>query len=313
MTQELHKKYRPTTLDEVEGQDTAVKAVRKMLDSKRIPHAVVFSGPSGVGKTTLARIMAGEMGCDPEGPDFSEVNCGAVDALKAIREIGEGMGMSPMFADQRVCLLDETQSLSRARFAQEALLKMLEEPPAHFYFFLATTEPQKLLKTIRTRATEVTLKPMRDEHVRSAILHTLKRARKDLKFAKVTTPVIDKLVELADGSARQAIKTLDHIIGYDDEASRLEYIQKADVREQGIAIARAIFQRKSWREVADVIKHCDEEPEAVRRIILAYASTILLNSGQSRAHLVIEHFRDHWYDCGKAGLVSSCYAVCTSK
>ncbi len=141
----LDLKHRPKSFDRIIGNEDTVEALESYLTKKDLNHSFLFTGPSGTGKTTLARIVAGELGC--EGMDFTEMNSADFRGIDTIRNIRQQMVFPPMEGKNRGWLLDEAHKLSND--AMNSLLKPLEEPPNHVYFFLATTEPQKLITTIR--------------------------------------------------------------------------------------------------------------------------------------------------------------------
>ena len=156
MSKELYKKHRPKNLKRVFGQSVAIGTLKPLIEAKQVPHSLLLTGPSGCGKTTLARILVKELKCAKA--DFMEVNCADFRGIDTVRDIRTRMMQAPIGGDCRVWLIDEAHMLTSA--AQTAFLKMLEDTPDHIYFFLATTHPQKLLKTIKTRCTEIKLKEM---------------------------------------------------------------------------------------------------------------------------------------------------------
>jgi len=137
----------------------------QMVKRNKVPHTLLFSGPPGCGKTTLARILRKKLNCGKY--DFSEVNCADFRGIDMVRDIRSHLQQAPISGDCRVWLIDEAHKLSND--AQNAFLKMLEDTPNHVYFFLATTNPQKLLKTIRTRCTEVVVKSLGDKNMEELI------------------------------------------------------------------------------------------------------------------------------------------------
>src|SRR6266480_3545550 len=144
---EFYRKYRPKTLKGIVGQEGAISSLQKLIDKGTIPHALLFTGPSGSGKTTIARIVKDHLGCGDA--DYQEVDCAVVESpIEAVRAIHRASHLSPMSGSCRIFFLEEVQSLSKAGFSQQALLKLLEEVPDHVYFILATTDPTKLNKAI---------------------------------------------------------------------------------------------------------------------------------------------------------------------
>ena len=157
----LSRKYRPQSLDEIYGNKAVVKSLGSVLNKKEVPPAFLFTGNSGCGKTSLARIAATQLGCT--GHDFKEVDSADFRGIDTIRGIRRQMRLKSM-SGIRVWLLDECHKMSGD--AQSALLKALEDPPSHVYFMLATTDPQKLLKTIRNRCVHFEVQPLGNSEIR---------------------------------------------------------------------------------------------------------------------------------------------------
>ena len=298
---ELYKKYRPKKLKQMIGQSSSVKVLTTYIRKKKVPHAILFSGPSGCGKTTFARILRKEIKCSKF--DFTEKNCRKIEEIRQIRT---RMNQAPIGGKTRVWLLDEAHQLTGD--AQNEFLKMLEDTPKHVYFMLATTDPQKLKKTIRTRCTEIVVRTL----VKKSMLRLLKDVC-DKEKRKMPKDVIDEIIENSDGSARKALVLLDQVIELSNEEDMMEAIKVTTAEIQGIAIARALFNpRTSWSDMAKILKETtNEEPEQIRWMVLGYAKTILLAGGKlpSEAYIVIEAFRDHFYDSKHAGLAAACWEV----
>lgn len=306
MSKELYRKYRPKTLDEVVGQESAVSVLTRMIKSDRVPHSILFVGPSGCGKTTLARIMRKKVGCGLQ--DFDEVNCADFRGIDMVRSIGSQMNLAPMSGRSKVWLIDECQKLTSD--GQAAMLKMLEDTPDHVYFFLATTDPQKLLPTIRTRCTEIKVSLLSSE----VTVSLLKDVSKKEGMKLVSLDVFDMIAEKAEGSARKALVLFHQVLGLSSEKEQIAALAKADTKTQAIQLARLLITPKpNWNEVAKILKNLDDEPETVRRIMLGYAGSVLLGNGKlaKRALFLIDVFGSNFYDSGQAGLIAACYAVST--
>lgn len=304
---ELVHKYRPKLLKQVIGQESAVKTLRPMLKSKHVPHALLFTGPSGCGKTTLARIVCRSLGC--QGTDLVELNCADARGIDTIREIRKNSGRKPLSGGGVCYILDEVHKLTGD--AQTGLLKPLEEPPSHVYYMLCTTDPHKLLNTIKTRCTEIKTGLVGDDDLLRLVQSVV--AKEELA---VEESVLHKAVEVACGSPRKALVLLNQVAEIGSEEEQIEALEKADADVNAIVICRALFRNAPWKEIAKALRDVDQEPETVRRRILVYADKILLTSygkTAARAYYLIERFRDHFYDCGKAGLTACCYDVCNSK
>lgn len=310
MSDELYKRYRPRTFAEVVGQPEAVAALRGMVAKKAVPHALLFSGPSGVGKTTLCRILKDELGCNSEW-DFEEHDSATFRGIDTVRRVGKNAGLRPVRGKCRVFLFDECHQFSKD--AQEGVLKLAEDTPKHCYLFFATTEPSKLIAALKNRLTEVRLKSVPPKAVLSELGRILKAEK-----AIVGAEVLDAIVAAADGSVRRAVVLLQQALAVADDDERLALVGTPEgTRTAAFDIARAlIWQSKKWPELARMISAMDpgENWEGVRRLILKCAEGELLKGGKgsARAYLVVQAARDNWFDCGRAGLVASVYEVLTS-
>lgn len=301
----LYHKHRPTSFKGVIGQPVAVSTLKEMVDNNRVPHALLFIGDSGCGKTTLARILGIKLECN--GSDFVEKNAADFRGIEMVRDLRQQMNLHPLGGGKcRIYLIDECHQLSKD--AQNALLKMLEDTPAHVYFMLATTDPMKLLTTIRTRCTEVKCKAMSP-----AAQKELLQLVADKEGVELSDEVIDRITEHAEGSARKALVLLDQVYKIEGAPGQLEAIESSSHKSAAIDLARAIMSARPWKEVSELITSIDEEPEALRRMMLGYAASVLLKGGKMapRAFLLLDVFSRPFYDTGKPGLVCACYAVST--
>ncbi len=308
---ELYRRFRPKKLADVVGQPEAVKVLSGFFKSGQFPHAVLFHGPSGCGKSTLAYIVKDKLNCGRA--DFEKINCASCDPLETVRGIEQRMRISPLEGKTRVWLMEEFQALSRAGFAQQAMLDMLEFTPAHCYFLLCTTDPGKIIKAIQTRCTPVPLKGMSPENIREVLRKFWEKY--DGKAPSTTRDVGEKIVEMADGSARTALVLLGKVLDLGSEEERLEALEKADTSKQGIDLARKLMDgRSKWKDIAPILKGLEDDPETVRRIILGYAAAVLMNGAENqRAGLLLEVFRTPNWDSGKPGLVGQCFEVYKEK
>ena len=198
MQEALYRKYRPDSLKKLVGQSDAVTLIEKQIKNNNLSHAYLFSGPRGVGKTSLARIIATTLGGDPVF-DITEIDAASHNKVDDIRELNDSINFiasSP--GKKRVFILDEVHMLSNA--ASNAFLKTLEEPPEHVIFILATTEPERVLETIKSRTTHIAFKRIGNDQ----IISTLNEIGKNEKI-KINDDVLSYIANQSGGSLRDAI------------------------------------------------------------------------------------------------------------
>jgi len=317
MNQPLHLLYRPASLAEVVGNRATVQSLQTLLERPDgMPHAWMFTGPSGCGKTTLARIVAGELGTPPrlssrsgEGdpnPDFTEMDSADFRGIDTIRDLRRAVQYAPVACPFRVWLLDEVHQLSKD--AQSALLKLLEDTPPHVHLLLATTDPDKLLPTIRNRCHTFTVAPLPESEM-AGMLTRVARAEK----IPLTDDILNALCDNALGSPRMGLVLMDKIRGLKGEAVREAVEQQAAETNKAIALCRALIKGCSWRDASTILKTMEDEPETVRRAVLGYASAVLLNSGNPRCYAIMQCFGRNTYDTGRAGLAMMTFAAISGR
>ena len=221
----LYRKYRPSSFSEVSGENEIVKSLKLSLKNKSMAHAYLFSGPRGVGKTTIARLIAKGVNClnlkengEPcnecknckainEGrfSDLIEIDAASNRSIDEIRSLKEKINYQPVEGLKKVYIIDEAHMLTKEAF--NALLKTLEEPPAHVMFILATTELEKILPTIISRCQRYDFKPLDLEEMKAGLEYILKE--ENLSMTDDVYPVI---YENSSGSMRDSISILERLI-----------------------------------------------------------------------------------------------------
>jgi DNA polymerase-3 subunit gamma/tau len=224
--QVIARKWRPQTFDDVVGQDHVVRTLKNAITRNRIAHAYLFVGPRGTGKTSTARIFAKALNCtggpkadfDPEDPvckaiaegsylDVIEIDGASNNGVDQVRDLRDTVQYAPAQGKFKIYIIDEVHMLSAAAF--NALLKTLEEPPAHVKFVFATTDPQKVLPTIVSRCQRFDLKPIPPD----LIVERLKKIAAAEKI-KITPDALASIARMADGGMRDAQSILDQMISF---------------------------------------------------------------------------------------------------
>jgi Holliday junction resolvasome RuvABC ATP-dependent DNA helicase subunit len=219
----LPKKYRPRTWDEIWGNEEVVEGLRSVFSKppERRPHVFLLVGRSGCGKTTIARIINKELGCSDV--EYSEINAADKRGIDCIRDIILDCGFLPLFGEVKLFVLDEVHELTTE--AQNALLKVLEDTPEHVYFVLCTTEPGKIIETIKTRCTTYHVNPLQPSIIRDRLDWVCKEERK-----KVQDELLESISKVCNGSPRLALVLLDQIKDIDDAKLALKIVTHSTFR-----------------------------------------------------------------------------------
>lgn len=273
----LHVKYRPDTLKGLVGQGHVTSSLRKLLKDNP-PHAYLFLGPSGVGKTTTARIVAASVGCS--GNAVIEINAAQYNGVEEMRTIIDAsryraMGDSP----NKFFIIDECHTLSKQ--AWQPLLKATEEPPPHLFWAFCTTEAAKVPDTIRTRCHAYELKP-----VNSAELCDLLTAVAAEEGIEVGDDVLQLCAKEAGGSPRQALVNLSMVRYAKDRQDAYRTLASSLTDEEGVGVklARALIAGTTWRDAIGLVRRLPDEEtaESVRLIVVNYAAKALTDAKDDR-------------------------------
>jgi len=300
---EIYKKYRPKTLERMVGNTETVETLKKMMLVNTLPHCILFSGPSGVGKTTAARILCMELDCNEM--DLSELNCSSFRGIDTIRDIQRVMNLAPVGGKTRIWILDEFHQMTKD--GQNAALKMLEDTPSHVYFFICTTDPQKLLPTVLTRCSHMPLRLLNDNEMCLLLNRVMKKEEITLSDESVSD-----LISLSAGSPRRALVLLDKIRNLPADKQQAAMESQDEEEKQAIDLCRALIKQEPWEKVAGILKKIKTEPEQVRWSVLGYARSVLLGSSgkgghRARAYAIICAFEENLFNSKEAGLARACY------
>ncbi len=256
MSKALYRKYRSKKLSEVVGQNHITTVLENALKQNRIAHAYLFTGPRGVGKTSIARILAHEINNLPYSeeenhPDIIEIDAASNNGVDDIRQLRDNVQVAPFSAKYRVYIIDEVHMLSKAAF--NALLKTLEEPPEHAVFILATTDAHKLPATIISRTQRFVFRFISKEDVCKHLEFIAKNEK-----IKISKEAIEIIAERGEGSFRDSISLLDQIssISKDGEeitAKLLEETLGLASKTQINALISA-FESQNSNEILEIVR-----------------------------------------------------------
>ena len=296
--QVLARRWRPLTFEAVVGQAPIVRTLRNALAQERIAHAYLFAGPRGVGKTTTARLLA--MGLNCEGPrtggavpcaacepcrevaagralDVLEIDGASNRGIDEVRTLRENARYAPARGRRKVYIIDEVHMLTEPAF--NALLKTLEEPPAHVVFVLATTEARRLPATILSRCQRFDFRPIAGAEISEALRRILEEEK--VPADAVEPDALRLLARAADGSLRDALSLLDTALAYGEGrvgARTVEELLGSGGAEAAWALASALVRRaapEALQRIADAAAGgldlallCEETMEVLRRALL---------------------------------------------
>jgi DNA polymerase III gamma/tau subunit len=307
---ELHLEFRPNNFDEIIGNQETINIIKSKLQkdaegNNNFPHAVMLHGPKGSGKTTIARIISKELGCDPDSRsgDFVELDSVQTGGIDTVREIRNNIYYAPMDQKARVYIFDEVQD-SSAKF-QSGLLKMLEGgAPSHVYFILCTTDPQKINAPLKSRCAKYQVKSLNEKELTELINWVLTELNEN-----VEKDVIEQIVEVADGCPREVLVLLDSIIDLPPD-KRMDAIIGSEAQKEIRDLCQGMLKNQSWSQLSKILKGIKGvEAESARRAITGYMQAVALNNPKSadRAALIFDCFRESTFTNGMPGITFACY------
>lgn len=223
--QALYRKYRPSNFDEVVGQQPIIQTLKNAIVQNRIAHAYLFCGPRGTGKTSIAKIFAKMLNCEDESnkpcgkcinckmvqngshPDIIEIDAASNNGVDEVRNLIDKVKYAPMQGKYKVYIIDEVHMMTTGAF--NALLKTIEEPPAHVVFILATTEPNKVIPTIISRCQRFDFNKVSQKDIEKKLSIVCKEEK-----IEIDPEAISLIAQLADGGMRDSLSILDQCIAY---------------------------------------------------------------------------------------------------
>ena len=307
----LHIRSRPRKLGDIVGNTHIIKCLEQMLQRKNRPRVYLLHGHYGCGKTSIAKIIASSVGCKRD--SIIEINAGNEKGIETAREIIRMIKHSPLIGARRFIILEEAHALTSG--FQQAMLTTLEDAPKNVYFALCTTDPQKIIKTIRSRCLDLEVKPLSKKEMEILLNKVIKAEGLSVEFT-----TINAITANADGIPRNALLLLEKVIGLKD-IKAIDEILSVDneMEHQVIDLCRVIMFSKDWNKSRGIMKSILETHignlEQVRLAILGYVSSVALgdNKPNSKAILVYECFKDPFYgNDAKAKFIFACLYVLKS-
>ena len=302
----LDKKYRPKTYDLIVGNSALLKSLKSITDDPdNLPSSILLTGPSGCGKTTLARIVSREIGSK----DVQELNISNIRGIDDAREIIKKSRFKSLKGKFKVIILNEVHSATKP--FMHAMLEVLEEPPKGVLFILCTTEPEKLLRTIKTRCTTFKVSTLTKKEIKKLLNRVIKAEEKE-----VDEDYVKLISKLCEGSARQALVMLDSCIDLRGEEAKeiienYEGSENKEVKE----LAYYLLQNKKpkFKEMIKYLLALDIEPESARYAILGFLNSAMLKGWSQRSlgdiSLMIDIFEPSIMYGKQAALSNACYCA----
>ena len=283
----FYRKYRPQTFADIVGQSHVVTILERALAQQRIAHAYLFSGPRGTGKTTIARIVARELGCTPE--DIVEIDAASSRGIDEARALRDAVQFLPLRSPKKVYIIDEVHMLTKEAF--NALLKTLEEPPEHVVFILATTELEKVPDTIVSRTQHFAFHKIAIPD----IVRELARIARLEQFS-IEEDALKLIAFFADGALRDAENILFQVRSVEEKT-----VTERDVRlllgapeeehTNNIIEYALVGKAREMLHVLDTVLHEGTDPKMLSRLLLRNARALyLLSADQAMKNILQGEF-----------------------
>jgi len=288
MYQALYRKYRPSNFNDVIGQEIIIRTLQNAVVNNKISHAYLFAGPRGTGKTSIAKIMAKTVNCldqkngipcckcvnctqieNKQSTDVIEIDAASNNGVDEIREIRNKVNLVPTTGKYKVYIIDEVHMLTTGAF--NALLKTLEEPPAHIIFILATTEPHKIPATILSRCQRFDFKKIPEKQIIDRL--------KDIKNKEnidISDEALSAIAQLSDGGMRDSINLLDQVASYANDKIELEDIYRVNgtLSEQSKIEFVEKVMNNDLIKLLEMLNNYNEEGKNLVKVIEEIAETL---------------------------------------
>lgn len=265
---DLHIKYRPKLLKQIKGQDHITTMLEKAL-RKNTSHSYLLSGPSGVGKTTIGRIIAKKCMVDLS-LNLTEIDAATHSGADAMRKLTQNMIMGGWQGGNRAVIIDECHVLSKT--AWQVLQKPIEEPHDKCYWILCTTEKNKVPKTITNRCICLDLQVIDDNSIRDILSNIIEK-----EDMRVSHDIVNAIVENSNGSARRAITYL-MACQFADSVKHANSLMLSSLDSpEVIALCRAISKKQSWMKLMKILRGIQSPPETIRLTIRGYFRAVAMN------------------------------------
>ena len=301
MYQALYRKYRPQTFDEVVGQDVIVKILKNAVLNNKLSHAYLFSGPRGTGKTSVAKILAKTINCynlqgdkpcnecvsctqinNRQTNDIIEIDAASNNGIDEIRELKSKVNLVPSNSKYKVYIIDEVHMLTVGAF--NALLKTLEEPPAHIIFILATTEPHKIPLTILSRCQRFDFKKISERKILEKLQEIVNKEKIEIELE-----ALSEISRLADGGLRDAISILDQVLAYSNDKITLNDVHEVNgtlPQSELFELIEAIIDKNVEKTLKMIDKYNDKGKNLVKLTeeMINFARNVLIKKNVSKKY-----------------------------
>lgn len=288
----LINSHRPRKFSEVIGQKAVVGSFKNALDDAT-SHAFLFTGPSGVGKTTLARLGAEYLGCGRG--NIIEVDAATYSGVDDMRSLTETLGYRPLGkGSKKAIIIDEAHAISAN--AWKALLKSVEEPPAWVFWFFCTTDANKVPKVLNTRCATYNLRQVSVTELYEFLLDVV-----DIEKFKTETSIVDLCAKKAEGSPRAALSNLAVCYGAKDRSEAARLLEEAEVETvgTGFELAKALAEGRKWDKIQPLLRSIadsSQTAEGVRHTVRSYFTTVALGAKDEKtaiaAFRVLDQFAE---------------------